>query len=134
MSVKWKYGLLSHKKRVLLRKYHLIPGADPGFQVRGAHALKKIAPSRERRENCWGISCEKSRFYAKKIIFFPILGGEAWRVRHPPPLDPPLVPGQRLFSHFLVQIPPADAKIVTNKLPLDFFINIICYFCILMYI
>ena len=28
-----------------------------------------------RRENCWGISCEKSRFYAKKIIFFPILGG-----------------------------------------------------------
>ena len=23
----------------------------------------------------WGISCEKSRFYAKKIIFFPILGG-----------------------------------------------------------
>jgi hypothetical protein len=27
-----------------------------------------------RRENVWGISCEKSRFYAKKIIFFPILG------------------------------------------------------------
>ena len=25
--------------------------------------------------NFWGISCEKSRFYAKKIIFFPILGG-----------------------------------------------------------
>jgi hypothetical protein len=22
-----------------------------------------------------GISCKKSRFYAKKIIFFPILGG-----------------------------------------------------------
>jgi hypothetical protein len=28
-----------------------------------------------RRENLWGISCEKSRFYAKKIIFSPILGG-----------------------------------------------------------
>ena len=28
-----------------------------------------------RRENIWGISCEKSRFYAKKIIFSPILGG-----------------------------------------------------------
>jgi hypothetical protein len=27
--------------------------------------------------NFWGISCEKSRFYAKKIIFFPILGGNA---------------------------------------------------------
>ena len=30
---------------------------------------KKIEPSGGRRENCWGISCEKSRFYAKKIIF-----------------------------------------------------------------
>jgi len=49
-------------------------GADPGFQVREG-ALKKIAPSGGRRENFGGISCEKSRFYAKKIIFFPILGG-----------------------------------------------------------
>ena len=39
------------------------PGADPGFQVRGG-ALKKIAPSGGGRENRWGISCEKSRFYA----------------------------------------------------------------------
>ena len=45
-------------------------GADPGFQVRGG-ALKKIAPSGGRRENFWGVSCEKSRFYAKKIMFFP---------------------------------------------------------------
>ena len=77
------------------------PGADPGFQDRGG-ALIKIAPSEGRREkflgisceksrfyakksyfsnfrggarNFWGISCEKSRFYAKKILFFPILGG-----------------------------------------------------------
>jgi hypothetical protein len=28
-----------------------------------------------RRENFWGISSEKSRSYAKQIIFFPILGG-----------------------------------------------------------
>jgi hypothetical protein len=40
-----------------------------------------------RRENFWGISCEKSRFYAKKIIFFPILGGGS-RV-HPPPGSAP---------------------------------------------
>jgi hypothetical protein len=60
-------------------------GTDPEFQVRGG-ALKKIAPSGGRREKFWGISCEKSRFYAKKnIIFFPILGGAP-----PPPLDPPL--------------------------------------------
>jgi hypothetical protein len=92
-------------------------GADPGFQVRGG-AHRKIAPSWGRRENCWGISCEKSRFYAKKsycfqlrreartflgyfvwkitilrqkIIFFPILGGGARRVSPPPlPPDPPL--------------------------------------------
>ena len=41
-----------------------------------------------RRENCWGISCEKSWFYAKKIIFFPILGG-ARRLRPPPPGSAP---------------------------------------------
>jgi hypothetical protein len=43
-------------------------GADPGFQV-GGGALRKIAPSGGRRENVWGISCEKSRFYAKKLYF-----------------------------------------------------------------
>jgi hypothetical protein len=32
------------------------------------------------------------------------------------------VPGQRIFSHFLVQIPRADAEIVTTKLPLHFFL------------
>ena len=41
----------------------------------GGDALKKIAPSGGRRENIWGISCEKSRFCAKKSYFFPILGG-----------------------------------------------------------
>ena len=41
-------------------------GADPGFQVRGGGALKKIVPSGGRPENAWGISCEKSRFYDKK--------------------------------------------------------------------
>ena len=45
------------------------PGADPGFQVRGG-SLKEIAPSEGRREHFWSISCEKSRFYAKKSYFF----------------------------------------------------------------
>ena len=44
------------------------PRADPGFQVRGA-ALTKSVPSGGRREHFWGISCEKSRFYAKNHIF-----------------------------------------------------------------
>ena len=96
-----------------------LAGADPGFQVRGG-ALKKIAPSRGRRENCWGISCEKSTILRQKIIFFQFYGGRAkflgyfmWkitilrqknhiftnfrggarRVRPPPPspLNPPLL-------------------------------------------
>jgi hypothetical protein len=46
-------------------------GADPGYQVRGG-TLKKIAPSRGRCENFWGILCEKSRFYAKKSYFFQL--------------------------------------------------------------
>ena len=46
-------------------------GADPGFQGRG-DTLKKIAQSGGRRENIWGISCEKSRFYAKKSYFFQL--------------------------------------------------------------
>jgi hypothetical protein len=76
-------SILSGYKRALINKVINMPyqrrggfrggggvaGADPGFQVRGG-ALKKIAPSGGRRENCWGIPCEKSRFYAKKIIFF----------------------------------------------------------------
>ena len=40
----------------------------------GGGALKKIAPSGGRRKHLWGISCEKSQFYAKKSYFFPILG------------------------------------------------------------
>jgi hypothetical protein len=40
------------------------------LQTSMIHALKKIAPSGGRREHFWGISCEKSRFYAKKLYFF----------------------------------------------------------------
>jgi hypothetical protein len=51
-----------------------LSGADPGFLVREG-ALKKIAPSRGRRENVWGISCEKSRFNVKKSYFSNFMGG-----------------------------------------------------------
>jgi hypothetical protein len=53
----------------LKNKWPSVTGADPGFQDRGG-ALKKNAPSGGRRENFWGIPCEKSRFYAKKSYFF----------------------------------------------------------------
>jgi hypothetical protein len=67
--------------------YRLYAGADPGFQVRGGGVVKKFAPSGGRREKFWGISCEKSRFYAKKNIFSNFRGGRPVR----PPLDPPLI-------------------------------------------
>jgi hypothetical protein len=65
--------------------FYFILCTDPGFQVMGG-ALKKIAQRGGRRENIWGISCEKSRFYAKKIMF------SNFREGAPPPLllDPPL--------------------------------------------
>jgi hypothetical protein len=44
-----------------------LTGAVPGFQARGG-ALKKIATSGGRCEKCLGISCEKSRFYAKSKL------------------------------------------------------------------
>ena len=40
-----------------------------------------------RHEHFWGISCEKSRFYAKNSYFFPILGGA--RAGCPPPESAP---------------------------------------------
>jgi hypothetical protein len=36
----------------------------------GGGKPKRIALSGGRCENVWGISCEKSRFYAKKSYFF----------------------------------------------------------------
>ena len=56
-------------------KKYIKQGRIQDFKLGGVGgALKKIAPSGGRRENFWGISCEKSRFYAKKSYFFPILG------------------------------------------------------------
>ena len=43
----------------------------------GGGALEFIAPNGGKRENCWGISCEKSRFYAKKSFFFSNFRGDA---------------------------------------------------------
>ena len=49
-------------------------GRIQDFKLRGGGggALKKIAPSGGRRENFWDITCEKSRFYAKKSYFFQL--------------------------------------------------------------
>jgi hypothetical protein len=65
-------------------------GADPGFQVSGADL---IAPSGGRRDNFWGISCEKSRFYAKKSYFFSNFR------RGARPLVPPLCWNETIRQH-----------------------------------
>jgi hypothetical protein len=50
------YNDITHKHLILKLQ---IQGWIQDFKVRGG-ALKKSAPSGGRRENFWGISCEKS--------------------------------------------------------------------------
>ena len=73
---------------VLVKLWGTLQGWIQDFKL-GGGALKKIAPSRGRRENFRGISCEKSLFYAKKSYFFPILGGGGARAGCAPPPDRP---------------------------------------------
>jgi hypothetical protein len=54
-----------------------LQGRIQDLKLGGGGALKKIAPSEGRRENLGGISCGKSRFYAKKSYFFQFYGGRA---------------------------------------------------------
>ena len=88
-------------------------GRIQDFKLGGA--LKKIAPSGGMREKFWGISCEKSRFYAKKIIFFLILGGAPGA---PPPLNPPLLsyPMKKLWCESIIY---CDFYYTANCGPLD---------------
>jgi hypothetical protein len=65
------YEIKKKKKIAMSNCRNVGAGADPGFPVREG-ALKKNAPSGGRRENFWGVSCEKSRFYTKKSYFFQL--------------------------------------------------------------
>ena len=63
-----------------------LQGRIQDFKLGGMH-LSKNAPSGGRREHFWGISCEKSRFYAKKSNFFQLrreaqklLGYFVWKI------------------------------------------------------
>ena len=68
----------------------IITGADPGFQVRGG-AFKIIF---------FGISCAKSRFYAKKSYLFPILGGA--RAGCAPPWIRPCIRRERFIKVYII--------------------------------
>ena len=55
-------------------KKYIKQGRIQDFKLGGGSGIKKITPSGGRRQKFWGITCEKSRFYANKSYFFPILG------------------------------------------------------------
>ena len=84
---RWGYPVMSICSHVTCYCYFLFVMLSLSFHT--YYSIEKIAPNGGRRENFWGISCEKSRFYAKKILFFPILG-EA-RAGCPPPGSAPEV-------------------------------------------
>ena len=102
-------------KRPLLDR--MLVGFTTTYEIQGriqdfklGDALKIIAPSGTRHENFWGISCEKSRFYANKNIFYPILGG----ARRVGPLDPPL------------QSVPVTTDVVSSNLDQDEICTTLC--------
>jgi hypothetical protein len=71
-----------------MNEKRMIQGRIQDFKLgAGGRTIKKIAPSRGRCENCWGISCEKSRCYAKNSYFFQFKGGER-RMRPSPWIRP----------------------------------------------
>ena len=72
-------GYFVWKITILRQKIIFFPIAEGGAKFVGVFRVKNhdLTPKnhifsncRERRENIWGISCEKSRFYAKKSYFF----------------------------------------------------------------
>ena len=86
--------------------YSTLPFSIDIFQGRiqdfklGGGAVKKNHAERREAQHFWGISCEKSRFYDKKIIFFPIAEGSAkifgvFRVK-----NHDLTPKNHIFSNF----------------------------------
>jgi hypothetical protein len=64
---------------ILRQKIIFLPIAEGGAKIFGVFRVKNhdFTPKNHiftncggRRENFWGISCEKSRFYAKKSYFY----------------------------------------------------------------
>ena len=62
-SLWWLLLLLTSRFMISVVEIYSFQGWIQEFKL-GGGALKKIVPSGGRRENFWGISCEKSRFYA----------------------------------------------------------------------
>jgi hypothetical protein len=101
-----------------------LQGRIQDFKLGGGGALKKIAPSEGMHENFWGISCEKSRFYAKKSYFFQLQGG-ARRVRPPPPGSVPAI-DVVICTHFYIVFVSAEQHLPASQAQLfDVFVLIV---------
>jgi hypothetical protein len=86
-------------------------GRIQDFKLGWAH-LKKIVPSGGRCEHFWGISCEKSRFHAKKSYFFPIPeeGAKIVGVFHVKNHD--FMTKNHIFSNFRAACAPLDSPLI----------------------
>jgi hypothetical protein len=98
-------GYFVWKITILRKKIIFFPIAEGGAKIFGVFRVKNHDFTQKnhifsncggRRENLWGISCEKSRFYAKESYFYPILGGGS-----PPPSGSAPVLVYLLFSYLL---------------------------------
>ena len=79
---------LAHRR--LCRVKNMLAGPKNTTRPQGRMQDSKLGGGGAHLKNFfWGISCEKSRFYAKKSYFFQILGGGAHRVPPPPPGSAP---------------------------------------------
>ena len=59
---------------MLCSLFHLFPGADPGFQVRGGAHLKQLRRA-EGGAKIFGVFRVKNHDFTPKNHIFPILGG-----------------------------------------------------------
>ena len=66
-----------------------LQGRIQDFKLGWAH-LKKLRQAEAGEKIFWGISCEKSRLYAKKS-YFSNFRGRGRAPGAPPPLNPPLL-------------------------------------------
>ena len=74
---------------MLVQKWHT-PGADPGFQVGGGRALKKMRGT-EGGAKMFGVFHVKNHDFTPKNHIFSNFGRGSVRQVHPPPLDLPLM-------------------------------------------
>jgi hypothetical protein len=68
------YKPMAMKPLLVPQSHHFykVQGRIQDFKLGGGGALKKLRSAEGGREKCWGISCEKSRFYAKKLYVFQL--------------------------------------------------------------